>query len=799
MKSLQKRSSCTCTQRPSGRMMQTLGICLATIIGFAFVVTAEAQTVASHGLNPQNVDKMDAVPAVSKGNDRTSVTNIAPAEQARGDGGGAATGTFCGDPNAGSCCVAQTGSPYCDDEECCDLICAQDSFCCTTNWDSLCAGAAQAQCAVCAVEIECPDGATDEGEPCGDDINGGCNSEPPIFSPISLGETICGNAWADGGTRDTDWYEIVTTETVEFTFCVTADFSTLFGLVAGPGDGDCDNIGGTVDPAGFGDPGEEVCVSVILGPGTWWWFVAPSFFNGMPCPGGTYYATLDGEVLVDDCGTPGTGSCCVANGTPFCDDEECCDLICDQDPFCCETEWDGACADAANDQCAVCDVPACGVPGTGDCCEAQTGSPFCENAACCECICACDAFCCTTNWDSLCAGMGLGGCGASNPDGPCADECSECLPELECGSEIAGDCCEANGTPFCDDEACCDLICDQDPFCCETEWDSACAEAANDQCEVCDVPGCGDEGTGDCCEAMPPGSGSPFCEDEECCELICAQDSFCCNVNWDSLCANAANEQCDVCQPDPEGCSLGFWKNNTDQWVGYDPDELFSDVFGTTVPPESDCCEAQVGSPGCDDPDCEAAVCAADPFCCNTNWDSLCASQAVNEFCVELCEEGTAGVEVFGDCTLHDVISSPSGGPNACSGTPQANNLGKQAVAALLNASSSVEYPLTEEEVIDAVVAAFEAWLDGAHHSVLTELKDELDEFNNIGCPDFNIADLNYDGAVDGNDLLILLNHWGSDSEESRDADLNRDGIVDGADLLILLENWGAQPPSWSR
>lgn len=49
-------------------------------------------------------------------------------------------------------------------------------------------------------------------------------------------------------------------------------------------------------------------------------------------------------------------------------------------------------------------------------------------------------------------------------------------------------------------------------------------------------------------------------------------------------------------------------------------------------------------------------------------------------------------------------------------------------------------------------------------------------------------ADLNGDGAVDGTDLLILLNQFGGPGS----ADLNSDGVVDGTDLLILLNAFGS-------
>lgn len=41
------------------------------------------------------------------------------------------------------------------------------------------------------------------------------------------------------------------------------------------------------------------------------------------------------------------------------------------------------------------------------------------------------------------------------------------------------------------------------------------------------------------------------------------------------------------------------------------------------------CCVSHAG-PGCEVPACEAAVCAIDPFCCSTAWDSICANEAAS-------------------------------------------------------------------------------------------------------------------------------------------------------------------------
>ncbi len=45
-----------------------------------------------------------------------------------------------------------------------------------------------------------------------------------------------------------------------------------------------------------------------------------------------------------------------------------------------------------------------------------------------------------------------------------------------------GDCSVPNGTPGCSDAACCATICVVDPFCCESQWDQVCADEATMLC-----------------------------------------------------------------------------------------------------------------------------------------------------------------------------------------------------------------------------------------------------------------------------------------------------------------------------
>lgn len=85
--------------------------------------------------------------------------------------------------------------------------------------------------------------------------------------------------------------------------------------------------------------------------------------------------------------------------------------------------------------------------------------------------------------------------------------------------------------------------------------------------------------------------------------------------------------------------------------------------------------------------------------------------------------DATFGVDFFDpDRTLLEALTTGGGGLNA---------LGRHAVAALLNAASpDVDYPLTVQEVIDMVQA-----VDPTDDDAVEALKDQFEEFNELGCP----------------------------------------------------------------
>ena len=64
---------------------------------------------------------------------------------------------------------------------------------------------------------------------------------------------------------------------------------------------------------------------------------------------------------------------------------------------------------------------------------------------------------------------------------------------------------------------------------------------------------------------------------------------------------------------------------------------------------------------------------------------------------------------------------------------------------------------------------------------------DSLVAIQEDDAPQFDVSDINQDGATDGADLAELLGNWGRQGTSS---DLDQDGIVGGGDLTMLLAGW---------
>ncbi len=171
---------------------------------------------------------------------------------------------------------------------------------------------------------------------------------------------------------------------------------------------------------------------------------------------------------------------------------------------------------------------------------------------------------------------------------------------LPTGGEVdpPGSCCDSTRTPGCVDpevEAC---VCDVDRFCCDVVWDAECAaKVVAFGCGICEGIDPREENTGRCCD---PGAGGVGCAEPELEQCVCDVDPFCCEVEWDLLCADLVEEVgCGSCSPPYEGPA---------------------------------CCNVQPG-PSCESPEVAACVCARDAYCCEVQWDGQCVAHVEEMGC----------------------------------------------------------------------------------------------------------------------------------------------------------------------
>jgi hypothetical protein len=93
---------------------------------------------------------------------------------------------------------------------------------------------------------------------------------------------MCGDAWAQNGRRDVDWYELIVAETQEVIWTVEAEFE-VGGWIFDGSLGCDDFILIATDSAQACEP---VTLNAVLDPGTYWFVVAPGSFYGLRCEQG---------------------------------------------------------------------------------------------------------------------------------------------------------------------------------------------------------------------------------------------------------------------------------------------------------------------------------------------------------------------------------------------------------------------------------------------------------------------------------------------------------------------------------
>ncbi|MBL4688534.1 MAG: hypothetical protein JKY37_28350 [Nannocystaceae bacterium] len=141
---------------------------------------------------------------------------------------------------------------------------------------------------------------------------------------------------------------------------------------------------------------------------------------------------------------------------------------------------------------------------------------------------------------------------------------------------------------------CAQAVCEADNYCCATEWDEICTDHVETYCAGSCNGGDGGACTHSGCEAGAALAGS--CSD--CAATVCDADPYCCQTEWDEICTGLADDSavCDCAGGGASGCAHD---------------------------------ECSLGGPlisGCSA--CATAVCAADDYCCTTDWDQFCLDEA---------------------------------------------------------------------------------------------------------------------------------------------------------------------------
>ncbi len=245
-------------------------------------------------------------------------------------------------------------------------------------------------------------------------------------------------------------------------------------------------------------------------------------------------------------------------------------------------------------------------------------------------------------------------------------------------------------------------------------------------------------------------------------------------------------------------------------------------LFGPCGAPSAGACAVAHVSPGCADVTCCEAVCAIDPPCCSTMWDSTCVAVSADACAVPPANDDCAVALPVG-IGQTPVSNEQATGffslPASCEkgyGTSFYNDVYYRFVA---EATGPVTVSTCGEATFDTRLAAFSGPCDNPTWVACND--DAVDcpgftssmTFNAVCGQEFTIVlgsfidatgtatltitqegtcapacsgDLDRNGSVDAADLATLLGQWSMGG-----GDLNGDLTTNAADLALLLGAWG--------
>jgi hypothetical protein len=180
-------------------------------------------------------------------------------------------------------------------------------------------------------------------------------------SPQPVSDATCASTFLGWGTANKDvWFRWTAPSGGKITVstCSTGSFDTSMVIYSGT---DCTALTQVAcNGDGTGQTGCQQFYSRIadfsVTSGTTYFIRVGGYDDPdatIPAESGVGQVTLTFQNIASGC--PGTGGCGTAQTTPGCSDANCCTLVCDIDPACCDTAWDANCVGTAAT------IPSCGV------------------------------------------------------------------------------------------------------------------------------------------------------------------------------------------------------------------------------------------------------------------------------------------------------------------------------------------------------------------------------------------------------------------------------------------------------
>ncbi len=271
--------------------------------------------------------------------------NLTPSECTALEGS-STPGLFCVDISCpgpacinrgGDCFAAHPTDPGCDNALCCDKVCDQDPNCCTTGWSASCVTRARTLCS----SDMCADALPITGTGTFPFDNTTATTDGPLHAD-------CINVGDDAQIAKDVWYCWTSscTDEVFVRTCGQTELDTKLAVYDG-----C-----TCPPtdANLLDCGDDRCgggnlqsTAVFHAGANRQYLIRLGSYPYSPPPGDTGTMTITcGPPVQPNCPTV-TENCCDANDGSTgsgCADEACCETVCGCDQYCCDVEWDAACA-----------------------------------------------------------------------------------------------------------------------------------------------------------------------------------------------------------------------------------------------------------------------------------------------------------------------------------------------------------------------------------------------------------------------------------------------------------------------